>query len=58
MTKGILPPELKSVEQLLTGDARYAVPTYQRSFAWGQDEVEELWEDISSAATLTGLPNS
>jgi hypothetical protein len=51
MTKGILPPELKSVEQLLTGDARYAVPTYQRSFAWGQDEIEELWEDISSAAT-------
>ena len=50
MTQGILPPELKSVEQLLAGDARYAVPIYQRSFAWGQDEIEELWEDISSAA--------
>jgi uncharacterized protein with ParB-like and HNH nuclease domain len=50
MTQGILPPELKSIEQLLVGDARYAVPIYQRSFAWGQDEVEELWEDLSSAA--------
>lgn len=49
--KGILPPELKSVEQLFTADARYAVPPYQRSFAWGQDEIEELWEDISSAVT-------
>src|ERR1051325_1776090 len=54
MNKGILPPELKSIAQLLTGDACFAVPKYQRSFAWGQDEVEELWEDIQSAATRGG----
>jgi uncharacterized protein with ParB-like and HNH nuclease domain len=49
MDTGILPPELKSIEQLFTGDARYSVPRYQRSFAWGKDEVEELWDDITSA---------
>jgi len=54
MNKGILPPELKSIEQLLTGDARFAVPKYQRSFAWGQDEVEELWEDILAATDRGG----
>jgi hypothetical protein len=54
MNNGILPPELKSIEQLLTGDARFAVPKYQRSFAWGQDEVEELWEDILNATNRGG----
>lgn len=54
MNKGILPPELKSVEQLLTADARYVVPKYQRSFAWGQDEFEELWEDVLYAAKRGG----
>lgn len=49
MPTGILPPELKSIEQLFTGDDRYSVPRYQRSFAWGKDEIEELWEDIISA---------
>jgi uncharacterized protein with ParB-like and HNH nuclease domain len=54
MDSGILPPELKSIEQLFTGDARYTVPRYQRSFAWGADEVEELWEDFLNAATRGG----
>ncbi|MCI0539027.1 MAG: DUF262 domain-containing HNH endonuclease family protein [Verrucomicrobiales bacterium] len=54
MNNGILPPELKSIEPLLTGDARFTVPKYQRSFAWGQDEVEELWEDILNASNRGG----
>lgn len=49
MASGILPPELKSIEQLFTGDARFRVPQYQRSFAWGADEVEELWDDVLAA---------
>ena len=49
METGILAPELKSIEQLFTADARYVVPKYQRSFAWGADEIEELWEDLLSA---------
>jgi|SRR5262245_36346972 len=49
MERGILPPELKSIEGLFTSDARYVVPLYQRSFAWDTDEIEELWEDLYSA---------
>lgn len=49
MESGILPPQLRTIEQLFTGDTRLSVPPYQRNFAWGKDEVEELWEDILSA---------
>ncbi|MDQ7779490.1 MAG: DUF262 domain-containing protein, partial [Planctomycetota bacterium] len=49
METGILPPDLRNIEQLFTGDARYSVPKYQRSFAWGSDEIEELWEDLAFA---------
>lgn len=54
METGILPPELKSISQIFTGDTQYMVPKYQRSFAWGPDEIEELWEDISSAVERGG----
>ena len=53
MATGILPPDLRTIEELFTGDARYAVPKYQRSFAWGADEIEELWEDLSLAVDRT-----
>jgi hypothetical protein len=54
MDAGILPPELRSIAQLFSGDTRYAVPKYQRSFAWGPDEVEELWEDVLAATQREG----
>src|SRR5574341_1320016 len=54
MQIGILPPDLRSIEQLFTGNARYAVPKYQRSFAWGTDEIEELWEDLMAAMARQG----
>lgn len=47
METGILPPKLKSIERLFTGNARFVVPQYQRSFAWTSDEIEELWEDLT-----------
>jgi uncharacterized protein with ParB-like and HNH nuclease domain len=49
MQIGILSPELKSIEQLFAGNAKFSVPTYQRSFAWTADETEELWEDLFAA---------
>ena len=49
METGILPPELRSIEQLFTPDAVFSVPRYQRNFAWGPDEAEELWDDAISA---------
>lgn len=54
MNIGILPPELKSIEQLFSGSSVYQVPKYQRSFAWGNDEIEELWEDIELAQKRDG----
>lgn len=51
---GILPPELKSIEQLFAGNARFSVPRYQRNFAWTADETEELWEDLLNAAQRRG----
>jgi hypothetical protein len=49
MPGGILPPELKAVEELLSGDKIFTVPKYQRNFAWTKDEVQELWEDVGTA---------
>lgn len=54
MEIGILPPELKSVEQLFAGDIRFSVPRYQRSFAWTTDETQELWEDVTGAMPREG----
>ena len=50
MQIGLLPPELKSIEQLFAGNLRFSVPRYQRSFAWTSDETQELWEDVLNAA--------
>lgn len=30
-------------------DRRLAVPVYQRSYSWGEDEVDDFWLDIRSA---------
>lgn len=54
MQIGILPPELKSIEQLFAGNSRFSVPRYQRSFAWTADETEELWEDLTGAVQRSG----
>jgi len=54
MQIGILPPELKSIEQLFAGDVRFSVPRYQRSFAWTSDETEELWDDLFGATKRSG----
>jgi Protein of unknown function DUF262/Protein of unknown function (DUF1524) len=54
MQIGILSPELKSIEQLFAGNARFSVPRYQRSFAWTADETEELWEDLFGAVKRSG----
>jgi len=49
---GILPPELKAIEPLFSGDKVFTVPKYQRNFSWGKDEVQELWEDTVAAADV------
>ncbi len=36
----------------LISDRLLAIPDYQRSYSWGVDEVEELWDDIAKALRL------
>lgn len=35
--------------QMLDGTAHYLIPMYQRNFAWGNDEIEQLITDIIDA---------
>lgn len=39
-----------SVDELLNGD-QYAIPLYQRNFAWTYDEIEQLLNDVADAFT-------
>ena len=50
MANGIPQPNLVSIQELLSGTDQFSVPPYQRNFAWGKDETQELWEDIMFAA--------
>ena len=54
MQIGILPPELKSIEELFSGSVRFSVPKYQRSFSWTADETVELWDDLFGAVAREG----
>lgn len=38
--------QIKGFGQILAGDARYKVPEFQRNFAWGEDEIEPLLDDL------------
>lgn len=42
------PPDMRSIDSII-GDihqGRYAIPTFQRKYAWTRKQVEELWESI------------
>ena len=46
-------PEQKSIEALFSGtNTQYHVPLYQRNYSWKEDELEELWRDISTSFEL------
>ena len=38
------PENLRKI--LATGNARYIIPEFQRPYAWGEDECEQLWQDL------------
>lgn len=44
--------EQLSVRALFNSNTRYVVPIYQRNYAWGAPEIEQLIQDISDAAGL------
>jgi hypothetical protein len=43
-------PDPRTVRQLLTED-HYRVPAYQRNYAWGEEEIRQLIDDLIDAAT-------
>ena len=47
----IFKPEGKTIEQLFCNvDSFYQIPNYQRPFSWEDEQIEQLWDDIYSAA--------
>lgn len=41
-------PETQTVRDIFSGYKYYQIPDYQRPYSW-DDEIEQLWDDISSA---------
>ncbi|MCM0666397.1 DUF262 domain-containing protein [Flavobacterium tyrosinilyticum] len=35
-----------SIEKLLDGDSQYVIPSYQRNYAWGEEQITQLIQDI------------
>lgn len=44
--------ELLSVKDLFEQDTEYVIPIYQRNYAWGTVEIEQLLQDICDAANI------
>jgi len=43
-------PETKNILGLFSGyEDFYKIPEYQRPYSWGEEQVEQLWDDIYSA---------
>ena len=43
--------------ELLKKSHRFVVPIYQRVYSWGEDECEQLWQDILRAGRRKNLNN-
>jgi Protein of unknown function DUF262/Protein of unknown function (DUF1524) len=43
-----------TLADILSNGKRYAVPTFQRDYAWDETEWSELWADIRELGTSTG----
>ena len=49
MNPNQLHPQLLTVSGLFAGDTTYTVPIYQRNYAWGAAQIEQLISDIQDA---------
>jgi uncharacterized protein with ParB-like and HNH nuclease domain len=43
-----------TLQELLGGAKQYQVPLYQRSYSWGRNQLDKLWEDIRQLAEDRG----
>lgn len=39
----------KSIAEIFDANSRYVIPLYQRNYAWGEDQIEALFQDIYEA---------
>lgn len=46
---GVFEPDTQTVRKILGSTNYYRIPDYQRPYSWGDEEIERLWDDISSA---------
>ena len=55
MTTETLEASLLSVGALFDDvDAKYTIPIYQRNYAWGAEQIEQLISDVHDAMTRRG----
>ena len=40
----------KTIGQIFDGSSKYVIPLYQRNFAWRQEQIEQLLQDIYEAS--------
>ena len=51
---------LLSLNQLLHNDWLFEIPIYQRGYAWEEENLRDLWDDISitsATANTTSAPS-
>lgn len=49
-TSGIFKPESKTIVKIFgDADSYYQIPDYQRPYSWGDEQIEQLWDDLYSA---------
>lgn len=46
---GVFKPDTKTVRGIFDGTNYFQIPDYQRPYAWEDDQIEQLWDDILSA---------
>lgn len=50
MSENKLPfwPERKLMSDILFANNKFRIPEFQRNYSWGEDEIEEFWNDLIS----------
>ncbi len=40
--------KLKSLSEIFTDTVNFVIPDYQRGYAWGKSQLDDLWEDLEN----------
>jgi len=53
--QGKFRPEEQSIAEVLSSNAPYVVPLFQREYSWEKDKVETFWDDLFLNHEKTGM---